>query len=187
MGQDTIEPGAALASVDDACEAIIGIVERSDVLVTSVSDIEPMMGGWSARVVTDGIPQPSYEFTRYVNDERALRTEHGTKRTASSGTCARGDQRLAWQGEIEQPKGGFASGAFRIWIGLMDTIPSDVAYAFGREHDRVVGEAILERMNEDAVFLNAADSEAVMSTPHARERLAEIRRVLAMLDGSAAD
>lgn len=184
MGQDTIEAHGALRTPDDVHEAILAMVEHPDRIIHAISDIEPMMGGWTARIRSDGAIEESHELDGFVVDEQALRTMHGTHRAAASGRCARGGIVLAWQGEVERPEGGFESGTFQIWIGCADSPPADVAYAFGREHDRLVGEAILERMSEDAVHLNAADPEAVMSTPHAHERLAEIRRVLSMLDQS---
>lgn len=173
-----------LESYEDVQEAVFAMLEHNDCIVSVVKHTEPMMEGWSARIETIGAPTGIDGDASFTSEDLALRTLHGVRRTASRGRCVRGGLILVWQGEVENPTGGFEKGVFQIWIGRGDQLPEDVSYAFGHEHDKLVGEAVLERMAEDVVLLNAADAQAVMSTPHSYERLTEIRRVLDVLDGS---
>lgn len=179
-GEDTLKDAS------EATAAILEILEVTEVILVGITDVEPMMGGWSARIETMGVMEGSDEVPMgFARDDVFVETRNGVRWHATAGRVRGAEQVLAWQGEYGVHPSGDERGRFQIWIGEGAQPPSDVQYAFAFEHDKAAGQAALAHMSVDAIRLGALDPSAVMSLVTARDAIREIRRVLDAIEGAA--
>jgi hypothetical protein len=175
-----------MKDASEATTAVLEMMELTEVILVGITDVEPMMGGWSARIETMGVMDGSDEVAMgFARDDVFVETRNGVRWNATAGRVADSGRVLAWQGEYGVQPSGDERGRFQIWIGEGAQPPSDVQYAFALEHDRAAGRAALAHMSEDAIRLGALDPSAVMSLVTARDAIREIRRVLDQIEGAA--